>query len=61
MTSAPPLPASEHPLVADSARKQKAYARKRRTWGAAVGRPYDGDEDTRPPPGELDVAAAADD
>jgi hypothetical protein len=38
-------------------RLQKAYARKRRIWAEAVGRPYVGKPDPRPPPGELDAEA----
>ncbi len=34
---------------------QKAYEASRRAWAMAVGRPYDGDRDHRPPPGELDA------
>ena len=36
-------------------RRQRAYADHRRAWAEAVGRPYKGDEDPRPPPGELDA------
>jgi len=38
-------------------RRQKAYARKRRAWAEAVGRPYLPEPDVRPPPGELDAEA----
>jgi len=38
-------------------RLQKAYAKKRRLWAEAVGRPYVGKPDLRPPPGELDAEA----
>jgi hypothetical protein len=43
--------------VRDAERRQSAYARHRRAWAEAVGRPYLGDEDPRPPPGELDAEA----
>jgi hypothetical protein len=39
----------------EAARLQRAYAAHRRAWADAVGRPYKGDEDPRPPPGELDA------
>lgn len=38
-------------------RRQKTYARKRRIWAEAVGRPYRHEPDVRPPPGELDAEA----
>ena len=38
-------------------RLQKGYARKRRAWAEAVGRPYEAEPDPRPPPGELDAEA----
>jgi hypothetical protein len=41
--------------VKEAERRQRAYARSRRDWAEAVGRPYVGDDDPRPPPGELDV------
>ena len=43
---------------AEMERRQRAYAAHRRAWAEAVGRPYLGKEDPRPPPGELDVDAA---
>jgi hypothetical protein len=46
------------PALAQRARRLQAeYAASRREWAQAVGRPYDGDPDLRPPPGELDAAA----
>jgi hypothetical protein len=39
----------------EAERRQRAYAAHRRAWAEAVGRPYKGDEDPRPPPGELDA------
>jgi hypothetical protein len=46
-------------LATDEAeRRQRAYAAHRRAWAEAVGRPYQRQEDPRPPPGELDVDAA---
>ena len=45
----PPLP------VAEAERRQRAYAASRRAWAEAVGRPYKGDDDLRPPPGEVDA------
>jgi hypothetical protein len=46
------------PLSAREAeRRQRAYAAHRRVWAEAVGRPYLGDDDLRPPPGELDAEA----
>ncbi|HEY2483203.1 MAG TPA: hypothetical protein VGI30_13555 [Caulobacteraceae bacterium] len=48
--------AASKPLSSSEAeRRQRAYAAHRRTWAEAVGRPYKGDEDPRPPPGELDA------
>ncbi|HEY5288948.1 MAG TPA: hypothetical protein VIJ59_02825 [Caulobacteraceae bacterium] len=47
----PPSPLS----VKQAERRQKSYADHRRDWAEAVGRPYLGDEDPRPPPGELDA------
>lgn len=41
--------------VKEALRRQRAYAAYRRVWAEAVGRPYLGDEDPRPPPGELDA------
>jgi hypothetical protein len=49
--------APENSLVDKSQRLQKAYQASRKKWAKAVGRPYDGDTDHRPPPGELDVEA----
>ncbi len=44
--------------LADRARRlQTAYEDSRRRWAQAVGRPYDGDADPRPPPGEVDATA----
>lgn len=44
------------PMSAASAkRRQQAYAAHRRAWAEAVGRPYVGYEDPRPPPGEVDA------
>ncbi len=37
--------------------RQRDYARSRRDWAEAVGRPYASKSDPRPPPGELDAAA----
>ncbi len=53
-----PIPAgTAKPMsVAEAARRQKAYAAHRRDWAEAVGRPYRGDEDPRPPPGEVDAS-----
>ena len=39
----------------EAERRQRAYAAHRRAWAEAVGRPYLGDDDSRPPPGELDA------
>jgi hypothetical protein len=39
----------------EAERRQRAYAARRRAWAEAVGRPYKGDEDLRPPPGEVDA------
>jgi hypothetical protein len=39
----------------EAERRQSAYAVHRRAWAEAVGRPYRGDEDPRPPPGEVDA------
>jgi hypothetical protein len=47
--------ASQNSLAERSQRLQKAYQASRKKWAKAVGRPYDGDADHRPPPGELDV------
>jgi len=44
-------------LAERSQQLQKAYKAKRKSWAKAVGRPYDGDADPRPPPGELDASA----
>ncbi len=44
-----------HLTVDEAARRQRAYADSRRAWAEAVGRPYKGDEDLRPPPGEVDA------
>jgi hypothetical protein len=52
-----PAHAREESLTDRSRRLQKAYEADRRAWGQAVGRPYDGDPDLRPPPGELDADA----
>jgi hypothetical protein len=49
---------SPFPQTEDQARRrQRAYARKRRLWAEAVGRPYVGKPDVRPPPGEVDAEA----
>jgi hypothetical protein len=48
-------PATRALSVKEAERRQRAYARSRRDWAEAVGRPYVGDDDPRPPPGELDV------
>jgi hypothetical protein len=37
--------------------RQRDYARSRREWAEAVGRPYARKSDPRPPPGELDAVA----
>jgi hypothetical protein len=50
-------PTSHDSLVEQAQRLQKAYQASRKKWAKAVGRPYDGDADHRPPPGELDVEA----
>jgi hypothetical protein len=42
----------------EAERRQRAYAAHRRDWAEAVGRPYQGKEDPRPPPGEIDIDAA---
>ncbi len=60
MTASGPTETMAPPLAESSSRKQKAYARKRRAWAAAVGRPYEDERDLRPPPGELDAAAEDD-
>lgn len=39
----------------EAQRRQQAYAVHRRAWAEAAGRPYLGDEDPRPPPGEVDA------
>jgi hypothetical protein len=49
-------PAAKAALDLDAAQKlQRAYAAKRRAWAKAVGRPYQRDNDPRPPPGEVDA------
>jgi hypothetical protein len=50
-------PTSQNSLVERSQRLQKAYQASRKKWAKAVGRPYHGDTDHRPPPGELDAEA----
>ncbi|MBV8681494.1 MAG: hypothetical protein JO111_01370 [Caulobacteraceae bacterium] len=50
-------PKSQNTLFETSQRLQKAYQASRKKWAKAVGRPYDGDTDHRPPPGELDAEA----
>lgn len=45
----------ENSLVDRSQRLQKAYEASRKKWAKAVGRPYQGDADPRPHPGELDA------
>jgi hypothetical protein len=47
--------ASQNSLLDRSQRLQKAYEASRKKWAKAVGRPYDGDADHRPPPGEVDA------
>ncbi len=47
----------EESLAHRARRLQKAYEHSRREWAQAVGRPYDGDPDLRPPPGEVDAIA----
>ena len=42
---------------AEAIRRQAAYVASRRAWAECVGRPYEGESDPRPPPGELDAAA----
>lgn len=66
-TKAPPsLPASDVSVApppaseSEAERRQAAYAASRRAWAEAVGRPYDDHPDQRPPPGELDAGADAD-
>ena len=39
----------------EAERRQRAYAAQRRAWADAVGRPYVGGDDLRPPPGEVDA------
>jgi len=39
----------------EAERRQADYARMRRAWAEAVGRPYVRNQDPRPPPGELDM------
>jgi hypothetical protein len=51
--SEPLKPAQMSP--AEARRRQQDYAAHRRVWAEAVGRPYAGDEDSRPPPGEVDA------
>jgi hypothetical protein len=48
--------AAPSPLALAEAR-QRDYARSRRDWAEAVGRPYANKSDPRPPPGELDAVA----
>lgn len=49
--------ATESPSLSSLAEaRQRAYARSRRDWAEAVGRPYGRKSDPRPPPGELDAA-----
>ncbi len=48
---------SEDSLAERARRLQSAYEDSRRLWAQAVGRPYDGDPDLRPPPGEVDATA----
>ena len=43
-------------MIAEAERRQAAYAAMRRAWAEAVGRPYQEEPDSRPPPGELDAA-----
>jgi hypothetical protein len=50
-TSAAPSP------MALAEARQREYARSRRDWAEAVGRPYARKSDPRPPPGELDAVA----
>lgn len=44
-------------LAALAEARQRDYARSRREWAEAVGRPYARKSDPRPPPGELDGVA----
>jgi hypothetical protein len=44
-------------LAQRARRLQAAYEDQRRRWAQAVGRPYHGDPDLRPPPGEVDATA----
>jgi hypothetical protein len=57
LTEKPPdLTAAHKPLTLGQAKRlQQAYATSRRAWAETVGRPYSGDTDPRPPPGELDA------
>ncbi len=52
VTEAPP-----HTLASLAEARQREYARSRRDWAEAVGRPYGRKSDPRPPPGELDGVA----
>jgi hypothetical protein len=42
-------------IMEEAQRRQRTYARHRRAWAEAVGRPYLKEEDPRPPPGEVDA------
>jgi hypothetical protein len=55
MTEEPQSPFAD--TIRRASRRQKAYAAQRKAWAEAVGRPYAGDPDLRPPPGELDAEA----
>ncbi len=50
-------PAAPPNLSALAEARQRDYARSRRDWAEAVGRPYARKSDPRPPPGELDGVA----
>ncbi|HEY1559300.1 MAG TPA: hypothetical protein VGF71_00255 [Caulobacteraceae bacterium] len=55
MSRSAPHRKAEPMSAARAKRCQQAYAAHRRAWAEAVGRPYVGDEDPRPPPGEVDA------
>ena len=50
-----PMFAMKTSLIAVAEARQRDYARSRRDWADAVGRPYGSKSDPRPPPGELDA------
>jgi hypothetical protein len=52
-----PLETPDPDPIALAEERQREYARSRRDWAEAVGRPYARKSDPRPPPGELDAVA----